>query len=349
MTSRERILSAIRLETPDRVPVTPFGLGKLDPDGTVARELIETTDPILTVGSGGDTFLGRGVDTHTQVEGDRTVTTIQTPSGDLTRVVRRTEITSATVKFPFESVEDVERFLSIPYVAPPVDVSAFHALKNRVGDEALVMVGIGDAVCLPASWFSPEGFCLAWADTPDLVLELTTLASDRVTARVDALCEAGVDAFRIIGGEYASVQLGPMGFDALVMPFDAELVATIHKYDAIAYYHNHGPVMPFLERFAALGVDAVDPFEAPPWGDCDLSEAKASIGDRVCLVGNLDDMEVVESRPVDEVQEMARACLEMAGPDGYLLGGTASGTYTERGARNFMALVDVAEAYGRGQ
>ena len=349
MTSRERILSAIRLETPDRVPVTPFGLGKLDPDGAVARELIEKTDPILTVGYGANAFIGSGVQITTTVDGDRTVTAIHTPKGDLTRVVRRTEITSATVKFPLETLDDVERFLSIPYVPPEIDSGLYHQRKDEVGEEALVMVGVGDGVCFPADWFSPEGFCLAWADDPEMVVKLTSIAADRVNACVDRLCSAGVEAFRIVGGEYASVQLGPKGFDALVMPFDAELVHTIHRHDAIAYYHNHGPVMQFLERFAELGVDAVDPFEAPPWGDCDLVEAKARIGDRVCLVGNLDDMEVVENRPVDEVQEMARALLEMAGPDGYLLGGTASGTYTERGARNFMALVEVAEAYGRSR
>ena len=347
MTSRERILTAMRLETPDRVPVTPFGLGGLDPDSAVAQELIRKTDPILTVGTGSDVFLGRGAETIFRKDGDITTTIIRTPKGDLTRKVRRTTVTSATVKFPLEDLDDVDRFLSIPYVSPVADSAPFHALKTRVGEEALVMVGIGDAVCLPASWFSPEGFCLAWADAPDRIAQLTALAADRINGRVDALCRAGVDAFRIVGGEYASVQLGPRGFDELVMPFDQELVALMHRHGAIAYYHNHGPVSGYLERFAALEIDALDPLEAPPWGDVDLAEAKRRIGDRVCLVGNLDDMEVVETRDVEEVKRMARQCLEQAGPDGYLLGGTASGTYTERGARNFMALVEVVKDVGR--
>jgi hypothetical protein len=55
----------------------------------------------------------------------------------------------------------------------------------------------------------------------------------------------------------------------------------------------------------------------------------------------------MEKRSRKEIQDMAQQCLEQAGPDGYLLGGTASGTYTERGAENFIALVEVAEAYGR--
>ena len=350
MTSRQRILAAIRLETPDRVPVTPFGLGKLDPDGTVAKELIRTTDPILNVGSGNSVvFLGEGADTETVREGDTTVITIHTPKGDLVRKVRRTAITSATVKFPLETPEDVERFLSVPYVPPTANAAPFHAMVKRVGEEGVVMVGLGDAMCLPASWFSPEGFCLAWADTPDLVLELTSLAADRLNSHVKALCDEGVDAFRIVGGEYASVQLGPEGFDALVMPFDTELVDLMHRHDAIAYYHNHGPVTRFLDRFDELGIDALDPLEASPWGDVELKTAKSQIGDRVCLVGNLDDMEVVENRDVEEVKAMARECLEQAGPDGFLLGGTASGTYTERGARNFMALVEVSEEYGRSR
>lgn len=349
MTSRERILAAIRLETPDRVPVTPFGLGKLDLEAKFTWEFIRQTDPILTVGGGGNPFLGRGAEVVVIEEPEATTTLIRTPKGNLTRKVRRTALTSATIEFPFKTLEDVEKFLSIPYSSPQIDPAPFHALKARAGEEALVMVGVENAVCLPASWFSPEGFCLAWADAPELVKELTRVGAARANAYAEQLCLAGVDAFRIIGGEYASVQLGPKGFDELVMGFDPELVAMMHRHGAIAYYHNHGPVTQFLERFAALGIDALDPLEAPPWGDCDLGEAKQRIGNRVCLVGNLDDMEVVETRSTAQVQQMARQCLEQAGPDGFLLGGTASGTYTERGARNFMALAEVAQEYGRGR
>ena len=60
-------------------------------------------------------------------------------------------------------------------------------------------------------------------------------------------------------------------------------------------------------------------------------------------------MEVVERGDRELVMAAAEKCLEQAGPDGYLLGGTASGTYTEQAARNFQAMVGVAEAYGRSR
>jgi uroporphyrinogen-III decarboxylase len=97
----------------------------------------------------------------------------------------------------------------------------------------------------------------------------------------------------------------------------------------------------FLDRLADLGMDALDPLEAPPWGDCEIGDAVKRIGDRVCLVGNLDDMEIIERLPTEEVVRIAEERLDAAGASGFVLGGTASGTYTERGARNFIAIADM--------
>jgi len=88
--------------------------------------------------------------------------------------------------------------------------------------------------------------------------------------------------------------------------------------------------------------------EAPPWGDCDMRAAKEKLRGKVCIVGNLDDMEIVEKLDTERVKQLGRELIEQAGPDGFCLGGTASGTYTERAARNFMALVEVAEEMAAG-
>ena len=90
-------------------------------------------------------------------------------------------------------------------------------------------------------------------------------------------------------------------------------------------------------------MDACDCFEAPPWGDTDMPQAKARLKGEVCIVGNLDDMEVIDKLDEQSVRELARLRIEEAGPDGFVLGGTASGTYTEKAARNFIAMAEVSE------
>jgi len=335
----------MRFDEVDRIPVASFGLGKLDQNSPIARELITRTDPFIEVHVPGDVYYGAACERESWTEGDITTTAIHTPLGNLTQRVRTTPITSGVIEFPIKTPEDVERYLSINYVKPEVDATPFHRRKAEIGQEGLVLAGIPTPVCLPATMLSPETFCLWWEDHPELLLMLTTLFSARVNDWVDRLCKAGVDGFRLIGGEYASVQLGPSGFDALALEQDSELVDIIHRCNGIAYYHNHGPVMRFVERFARIGMDALDPLEAPPWGDADLKRARELCGSRVAFVGNIDDMEILEKLPFEQIEPIARQRIESGGDRGFILGGTASGSWTEKAARNFMRLVDVAESY----
>lgn len=344
MTSRERLLAAMRFEKTDRVPVGPFGLGALAPGSAMAKELIAHTDPFIEVHVPGDIWYGTSCPTEVRTNGDTTTVVRSTPLGDLTERTQRTEITSARTEFAVKTPEDAEKYLSVEYVAPEVDVSAFLARKAEIGEEGLVLAGIPDAVQLPANLLSPEVFSLWWMDHPDLMQKLTDLFAARVNDWADRLCRAGVDGFRICGGEYASVQLGPAGFDALVLEQDRELIDIIHRHGGVAYYHNHGPVMRFMTRFREIGMDALDPLEAPPWGDADLRQARSAYGDKVAFVGNFDDMEVLEKLSFEQIKPMAIERIEAAGDRGFILGGTASGSYTDKAARNFIALAELSKA-----
>ncbi len=341
MTSKERLLATMRFEKTDRVPVAPWQFGRVDRESALGRELLAKTDIMVDIGISGDPILGKGAKTETEQLGDTTVTVLHTPKGDLTHKYRRTEITGATVEFFLKGPEDIEKMLSIPYEAPEIDASNYFKLQEFLGDDGMALVGFATGVAIPASWFSPEGFCLAWADEPELVEKLVAVMNERLVDWIDELGEMGVEAFRLVGGEYASVQLGPDAFQRLCVQYDRELVAIMHKHGAIAHYHNHGPTMRFLEQFVEIGMDSTDPFEAPPWGNCDLREARRRMGDKVAILGNLDDMEIINQLPTEQVLAMARERLEAAGDRGFILGGTSSGTYGEHAARNFIAMAEM--------
>lgn len=344
MTSKERILETIRHGKPDRTPVSPFTLGALDYASPIAQELIKKTDPFVRIVSDNQQFTGSAAMPKIEADGDTTTITYNTPKGDLITRNQRTPIMEGTVDFAFKSQEDVEKFISMPFKSASIDMAPYHKWCDRIGDEGMVLMEIQSAICLPGCWFSPEDFCLWWADSPDTILELTRIASERTIDYVHHLCHAGVDGFRIVGGELVTVQLGPRAFDSLVTPFDSELIDVMHAHDAVVYYHNHGPMAPYLEKLADLGMDMLDPLEAAPWGDVEIGEAVKKVGDRICLVGNLDDMEIINALPTAEVLKIAEERLASAGKSGFILGGTASGTYTEHGARNFIAMADMVRS-----
>ncbi len=339
MTSKERILKAIKKEKTDRLPVSPWGLGRVDPGSDIARELIMKTDILMEAPSGCDPFWGEEANNIEEIEEGRY--SLRTKVGEFQWKITRTEKTQGMTEYPFKSPEDAERFLSLPYKKPSPSSQYFHLLRDWLREEGLVLVGIPNGVCLPASFFSPEDFCLMWALYPSLIERLTEVGTERILEMVKELCKQGVDAFRIIGGEYVTQQLGPQGVEKLLKPYDTYLIETIHRYGGIAYYHNHGKVNRFLEDLAGLGIDALDPLEAPPWGDVDLKEAQRRIGDKVCLVGNLDDMEILDRMETKDVIELAKERIKGLEPRGFILGGTASGIFGEKAARNFIALAEM--------
>ena len=348
MTSRERLLCAMRCGTPDRVPAGSFTLGCIDPSSDFGRQFIARTDSIHSPGAG-FSFFGASAEMAHEDEGNGvTRVTLRGPKGDLVWRHRRTDITSACIEFPCKTAGDIDRLLAVPFEPNDPTIEGYRSECERFGDDLLVMPGIPNAVCLAADTFAPEDFCLLWAMDPVAMGELLAVANERLVEFTRRAVGAGMECLRSIGGESVTVQLGPRAVEPLLSRFDTVLCDAIHEHGGLAYYHCHGPIMDFLADLRDLGIDALDPLEAPPWGDCDLAKAKEILAGRTCIVGNLDDMEVLEKYTEEEIRGIGRERIRQAGPDGFILGGTASGTFTERGARGFMTLVEVSEEYARG-
>ena len=341
MTSRERILCAIKLGRPDRVPVSPQGFGRVDPKSELGRRLLEETDIHIYTASGLDWF-GRKVQAESLSEGNFRTTVWHTPVGEFRATSRTTERTSARVEFPCRRPEDGERFLKVPFELDEDRIreasEEFRRRREELGGRGMVLVEVPDGICLPAELFSPEDFCLLWADAPDLMEALVGEGHRRVMEGVKVLLEGGADAFRIVGPEYASTQLGPEAYSRLVVQYDKELVALIKGSGAIAYLHNHGPIMRYLPMIREISPNALDPLEAPPWGDFVPERARELLGEDVCIVGNLDDMEVLGKKDFGEIWRSAERLLRALGPKGLVLSGTASGTYGAKAAENFLML-----------
>jgi len=346
MTSRRRMLAAIHHERLDRVPVSPWGLGRIPMDSVLGAELTARTDPWVECGLGCHPVLGQGVQIETRRDRNTERRYLNANGRILTSTMTTTAATTASTEYYCKSLDDIAALMAMPYRAPEPDVQAFQRLKARIGDDGLVVMGLGDGLCFPNDMLGTEYCSYLWAAEPDVIRQMVRTAAERTHAGVERACRGGVDCFRIVGGEYATQLMGPRAWEELVVPYDGPLVETMHAYGAIAHYHNHGYMRRFIERIAALGIDSLDPIEQPPYGDMEMHEAKARIGDRVCLVGGLDDMEVLETRPTEEVLRMGAQLLERVGSVGYMLGGTSSGIYGEAAARHFISLVSVAERFG---
>jgi len=351
--ARRRITSTFLLEEPDRVPFSPFVTDSwMETRPGVAEEMLRWTDALVSVGVGGDVFLGGRAPQFVRVNrvGDEVVTLVDTPKGRLRSVTRITPKMSMVKEYLLKTFDDVDRFLSVPYEPPRISPRAYIEWNGRVGDHGLVLAGTPNAVMIAAeNGFGPAVFNELCLRDLSRLRDFVEIGAERVERYVEAMLKGGIEAVRIVGAEYACPTfLHPRFFRELVHPFDKKLIGEIKSWPAMAYMHCHGRIRGIIEMIRDMGPNALDPIEKAPGGDVDLAYAKHMLGNDVCLVGNLDDLNVYSMQPWDAIEAQALECLEMAASGGgYALGGTASGLFTETMFENFIRTGKFVRKCGR--
>ncbi len=107
----------------------------------------------------------------------------------------------------------------------------------------------------------------------------------------------------------------------------------------VKLYHNDADVAACLDHLPDCGFDVLN------WGkQTDIAEVKARVGDRMCLMGNVDPLEVGVRGTPAEVRAATAEVLEKSGGEGIILsvgGGTSPGMPGE----NIQAMLEALEAY----
>jgi uroporphyrinogen decarboxylase len=358
MTVRERFRAALERRVTDRLPVTTHHvmpsflnriLGGIDNDAFFARFGL---DPITWVSAQKpNAAYGTYLDpSHTPgyLEPKRIVSdqwrisaetvpdpqyttvryTITTPGKALTTVLQGNEHTTWVTERLIKEKTDVE-IIAAYAPKPECDVTAVNAISASRGNSSMIR---GTVICFdlygqPGCWqdasvlFGIEDLILATYDDPEWVHAFLKVLLDRKMAFVESLRGAEFDALELGGGDASSTVISPKVFDAFVAPYDKQLIDRAHAVGQKIVYHTCGGMMPFLERLADMGPDAMETFTpAGMGGDTRLDEAKRRIGDRVCMIGGFDQFHFFTKCTPEETRAEVRRCFnEAGGGGGYIL------------------------------
>jgi uroporphyrinogen-III decarboxylase len=138
-------------------------------------------------------------------------------------------------------------------------------------------------------------------------------------------------------------------FEEYVFPYDKVVYDVLHRHGGKLRIHCHGACMQFLERFAEMGVDAIEPLEAPPFGDVDLAEAKRRVGGRMLLSGNVNSTLFTTMTAAEVRAEVRQAIRAGARGGGFTLrttGGSA-GTGSVQTQAQLAKVLENCEVYFR--
>ncbi len=219
--------------------------------------------------------------------------TIQTPKGRLrsTQMEEEGLHTVWTEEHFCKNIKDAKKVLSIPYSPVFPDISEFKQADKRLGNEGILMVDLLDPVCVVASLFSFTDFLILALTEEKLIIDLLDTVYERIYRYYEYLLENGVvTLYRIVGPEYATPPyLAPSYFDRFVSRYDRDLISLIHSYGGFARIHCHGKIEQVLDQIISMQPDAIEPIEPPPDGDMDLGEAKKRTGNKITLMGNIEE------------------------------------------------------------
>ena len=321
MTSRERVLAALRHEQPDRTPrdfwAEPPTLQRLfahvghsdadrllDSLGVDVRHLDAPAPPERAVGEG----------VFQNLWGERYIYQ-QTPWGPL-----RQDVKGALSRA--RSLADLEAF---DWPTPDcLDRSQLKAQCARYERHAL-LYGFADVWQRPALVRGWEEMFLDMAERPEFVHFLCRRFTDFYLedyTRAAEITGRRIDLYLVISD--LGSQLGPLISKAMfcefVAPYLQQMVERIHSLGGLAVFHSCGMVRPFIPDLIRLGVDVLDPIQ-PTGPEMQPEGLKRDFGARLSFHGGIDMQNLLPKGTPEEVAAEARRYCEVLGAGGgYILG-----------------------------
>ena len=157
--------------------------------------------------------------------------------------------------------------------------------------------------------------------------------------------ERGVEV--VIFGDDSAYKSGPMmsikHFEQYIFPRYHSIVNSIHKRGAKALLHSDGFTALILPGWIKAGIDGVHPWE--PTAGWKLADAKASWGDKIAILGNI-DCNILTYGPAWRIEAEVKQAIKDAGPGGgYIM---SSGNSIHYGIRpeHFRVMVESCHKYG---
>lgn len=369
VTSKERMLAALSGRMPDRLPCTVHQwqqyhldkyLGGIDDLGAFRRFGLDAA--IAYFEAIGQFWMPEAVavgdlspdwrDETTVVKDDpddRIIHhTITTPHGVLTYKTGgnayTTWITEYLIKEPERDLELIERYMPVP----ALDQQSITAAYDRLGDDGILRGFVwGDqagswqhACCL----YGEQEMILAAIDDPAWVHRLLrTLTDKKLRFIEESLVGAKFDLIETGGGAGSSTVISPKLHEEFCLPYDREAHEACHAVGQTVVYHTCGGMMPLLELIAANGCDASETLSPPGVGGDvgDPAEVKRRIGDQVCLIGGMNQFQILTDGTPEQVRIEVQRLFESAGQGGGYICST-SDHFFDSPPENLQAYADAA-------
>jgi uroporphyrinogen decarboxylase len=356
MTSKERLLLALQRQKPDRLPASvhgwlPYHLKKyldgITPLEAFRRYGLDASIPCLpTIATASPNWRVETQTGHSPKGNPTRRHTIYTPGGTLTYTVEEHPTTVWMTEYLVKRPEDVDlldRYLPIPRV----DRAAVEREYERLGDAGILRGGVwgdqGGCWQHAAELYGLENLIRATHRNPGWVHHfLTVLLKKKLRFIEESLAGVRFDLIETGGGAASSTCISPKLHREFCLPYDRQQHDALHALGHRVAYHTCGGMMPILELIVENHCDASETLTPPGMGgDARAAEIKRRIGQKVALIGGLNQHQVLDGGTREEIRaEVFRLFAELGPGGGYII--SPSDHFFETPAENLQHYADAA-------
>ncbi|MCX6065695.1 MAG: hypothetical protein NT121_08075 [Chloroflexi bacterium] len=255
-----------------------------------------------------------------------------------------------------ETVADIERLVRWPDLSDPRWTAglAERAQNLREATDYFVvmrMVASHGPFQTACDLRGTENFLMDMALRPEFAQALL----EKVTSAIDGLLRLAMqssgkwfDMVELPGDDYAgntSTIISPGMFHQFIRPCLARLINTIKEHNPATkiMLHSDGAIAKLLPDILTLGVDVLHPLE--PLAATDIPAVKANFGDKVTFLGGIDISHAMPGSRAEVIAEVKLRLAQLAPDGGYILA-PSNHLQADVPPENVVTLFETAREFG---
>jgi uroporphyrinogen decarboxylase len=149
-------------------------------------------------------------------------------------------------------------------------------------------------------------------------------------------------------GTQSSLLMSPKMYREILKPIHADYIAFIKaRTNAKLFFHTDGDVYPLIEDFIEIGVDVLNPIQTSAGRMANLHELKQQYGAKIIFCGAVDTQRILPLGTPAEVREEVRRVIQALGPGGGYMLASVHTIMDDVPPENIQAMVEATQEFGR--
>jgi Uroporphyrinogen-III decarboxylase len=226
----------------------------------------------------------------------------------------------------------------------PLVTSTYYYMKGEVGDLVSPPCGSLGPFEISCLLLGTENMMLGLKLYPDQVHEilkkLTVFVKNLIESRYELF---GSEMDLVYMGEDSPGCLSAQDFEEFVIPYTGSIFKSLGSSSTTKMWHCDGKLEQLIDILPKLGINALTSFDP----HTDVSLFKEKIGDKICLIGNIDPIRTLSEKSPEEIEREVKRIIDIGKPNGGFVIATGGELCNGVPAENVDIFLDAIEKYSK--